>query len=690
MFKKLFIALIIICNLTAVSFSADLESAVPLFFPKVKHLSGGIQNWLDTGIAKENGENYSAFHTSYSYMAEKGEILLKIKRKKMFSVNASVYVFKDFLSAYKFYEKEAEKAPKDRLRNVRFGDIGQFHFIPKSNYINDADFFLIFAARTYVVKINADDGFALMDVAHVMNSMIKRYLAVNYKTFLIKKVTLSVSAQGYQNITEEQSFAGDNPSELNLSGKVYDKDLNPLKGASVRLLETGDAAETNDNGEYQFHIALGGEKPLSLRQSFYPKAVPVKKKKTLESGFYAVSSVYDRTGRVQEHVWKLRVYDDRILGESLIDINGKEQKFSLYGTKKGNKINIVMDCSSATGRNCEQIFDGTYSNGTFKGAWSGTGGGGEFKELEGAFGIEEKKTFLNSENTDTVQFGLIGDQYKRANAGDSLVVGADDRGKFLFLIKPKEDVLLEDKDSIKYAKLRLTRLPGESENTFSIFTGDYKADENGMIKSLGGILYAAELKGSEEPYSVEFDITDYLKAEKYAGVLITPLTTTEDRGIHKFASNTSSFKDIRPQIIIGRYKRGAKTENIKKEPVVLKFSNEKADVVGRKNKIAPDGVDDISLKLVLNIDAKIESIEISESGGTNGSWNTMPLDIYPAVAVVKNGKTLNNEDSSVNFVPEGDKTYSLYIHKGDIDKSSLKLNYKIQADGRIYEGSVTK
>ncbi len=84
------------------------------------------------------------------------------------------------------YRELTKDAPKNRSQQVRFGERGLFFIYPKSGYINDADFYLVYINKTFVVWMHANDGFALMDIANPVNEALDQYILNNTSMYLIR------------------------------------------------------------------------------------------------------------------------------------------------------------------------------------------------------------------------------------------------------------------------------------------------------------------------------------------------------------------------------------------------------------------------------------------------------------------------------------------------------------------------
>jgi len=688
--------LIILSLLIALTFQAQaltrFEKAAKNFFPSIAKLTGGKQYWLKTAMKQETTKDHTKYYVNYSHFSPKGEVLLNIKRKKKYEVNAEIYIFKTILKAHDFFAEQAAKGNQENIKRVRFGDIGAFYFYPKSKYINDADFHLIFISKTFVVKVNADDGFALMDVAYGINRRLSKFVADNYKLYLKSKLTIMTEANGFKGQAKELLFTGESPSVVKINGIVLDKESRPIKNAEIRISETGKSTKTDNMGKYEFVLKLEGENPYEFKNNFF--LTPLKKEKKLfTDGYYTVETTYEKTGKKQVQTWMLNIYGNAVRGEASIKIGDKIKTFPLTGSIHGKKLDVKLDCSNNNSvYGCNQTYKGNVGDKFATGGWRGTGGGGHWKLDKNSFTSKLKQIILDQANTKINPAVFFKGEVKFLNDWEGLFISSGMGNTRFLQVRIKPDKLNINKKLVKRAVLELTRLPGGHEGNIKIYKYNLEKDPKTLKIIPGQLSFTGELESSDEPQVVGIDITDYLLGDdKPLGIAVGPLDLTSKTSKHRFAGIKSSFRSLKPRLILTMY---TAKENIKKKlpPIRISYGKRMKDYVGVLPKVTGDSQNDIELKTIFALQGKtLEEIHFENLGPAKRKWNTVPFDIYPVVGVVKEGNVINLKDGTIKYpLEKSEEELYLYLHKGSLENAEIDLRYRMKISGTWYEGSIKK
>jgi len=663
------------------------EMQVKNLFPKVSDLDGGSELWLNTGIRSKQEDNHTVFSTTYSYYSGKGKKMMNIVRKGQYETNIALYSFNNFVDASMYFHELTKDAPKNRSQQVRFGERGLFFLYPKSGYINDADFYLVYINKTFVVWMHANDGFALMDIANPINDALSNFIMNNTEMYLIKKLTLEAYADGYQIQNKSIKFTTDFPASIKVSGRVFTKDLDPLPVATVNILETGDSFLTDSEGFFEHTILLDGIKDIELAENFYLDYDEAAKLTRFGGGFYESGLVYNTNGKTRNQIWNLETAGNRLFGTSYVKTSKGYKAYPLKGTANNDGISMTLDCKRAGADfGCEQTFKGKFKGDTIEGTWEGTGGGGIFKADTGGYQPVERKVILTDKSALTKTFGVSPDGKLLKSAENMLNIGASRDSIAMLYIKPNRDILKIDPIKNISAKLVLTHLPDDQRGRISLFK--YSLRYEGAQAYLDNSSYAGQVYPSEEPYKMEIDITDLLQNGD-GSIVIGGVPEAGSYGNHNFSPSNSHYDFLKPYIVITEYSKSSKPQKTMKPFVMINKPKKSADLIGDRNRPGKDGTPDYCYDAVFSYPGKkLTGFELEITGDIKRRYNTNPLDIYPLVGFINDsGKLVNNSKGAVSILFEKNaEKVNICINGSYVPKVTDRISYKYYINGRPVEG----
>lgn len=690
--KKLLILLAAFLALTgAADAKLKLDETVKSFFPKPAKLTGGEERWLGTGITEAKTANGFIYSTSYSYYSPDVQQIMNIKRKKTFDVKATVHAYNNYVTAFDKYEELAKKAPKGKVQEIGFGDKGVFYYVPKSAYINDADFTIVFLNKIFVAEIQADDGFALMDAAANINANIQRFILSNIEFFLVRNISISVTAKGFERTSDILGFTEEEPKEVTVTGKVFSEDSKPLANAEVAVLETGKSVKTAADGSYKYSVKMGGKKNVNIAKNFYLKEIKQEKAvaPSIEDGVFSVNIF--KTDGTQEagSVWKLAFYGSTVHGKALMGEEGRQRLYPLKGSFENGRLSLTLDCrAGGSSFKCVRNFEGTLSPDSVNGTWTGTGGGGAWKLALNSYSEITDYIYLTEDNSEFSRFVKQGSK-TRTEKG-ALTVTANDEKVSGILFSLKKDRPEFNEVFIKSANLVLTHVPQQQSGTMRLFRYITETADEKVSPVAATMVYSGDAVMKMEPYEIEADITDYLFSSARSGVLIAPMLQGSASGSHTFAGHNVKPAAYAPKLKTIRYVPSDEADKIAPVTVRIKSLSGK-DMVGDKNVVRGDGEPDTVFEAVFRLPGKtITSMEIYGEGTVTRKRNTDPLDIYPVIGFIKNGIPMNDARGGVKLLLEGtSEKFDLHIAPiKEVDAD--KLRYRIVISGEVFEGTVEK
>jgi hypothetical protein len=577
---------------------------------------------------------------TYAYFAKEAQPLFDIPRKNRYGVNVRFYECKGLDEAAVVYDKFAEVGEPERKRTMSVGEKGTLYVVPDEKNPMMGNYYITALLRNYVMQVHSDDGFVLMDITGSLSGRLLRKLGI--EGHLANGVTLLLSKDGYINKAEFITFGGDNITDVVLSGTVYDQANRRLPGVLVTVRETGDAAISDRDGNYELTLSTGKDGD-SVRLfsviNITAEGLP------LESGYYRVDMGYKLQDKVSQNIWQLAIAaDGRVTGSSL---NLSDNvRLGLSGTITKEKIELTRDCGSSILGVCRQQLTAPFDKNMrlYRGSWSGSGGGGELLIYADTF------------NSKPVRL-------KAAEAGYKVNGKAITAGN-----KPQQIVLTPTVRQhtdfyASSARLMLTVKTQNAKATGTYALHLYKVDDKGKQESIGS---TAPLKLSSKGVQAAIDITG-----------IYQLATAKEYRIG-FATKDSKAPavqvDVAFEVDVAAENSKLNTAGTAKAAFV---SLNSGDYASNNKTPAPDGENDMELSLDLSAYGGIVTgIELrsltASAAGEKRQWNTDPASFYPVVSVFKGSIRLNNENGSIEYpLQQLNEHLRLYISKGSADVAKI-------------------
>lgn len=663
------------------------EMQARAFFPKVENLEGGAELWLNTGVRTKKEDTHTVYSTSYSYYSGKSQKLMNIVRKGNYETNIAVYSFNNFVDASMYFHELIKDAPKKRSQQVRFGERGLFFLYPKSGYINDADFYLVFINKTFVVWMYSNDGFALMDIANPVNEALDRFITDNTKMYLVKRLTLESFADGYKLQTKSLSFTTDSPASIKVSGKVFTKDIDPMSAATVNILETGDSFLTDKNGYFEHTILLDGIDDIELSANFYLEPDEVEQAARFTGGLLESGLKYNRDGKTRPQLWNLETAGKRVFGTAYVTTSKGYKGYPIKGELNGDAVSLTLDCRAAgSDFGCEQTFKGRLKSPGITGTWDGTGGGGTFEANNEIYRPVERKIILSGETAQIKTFTVNFKGMLQKSADNLLNIGAGSDSNAMIYVKPNSDVMKLDPLKTISAKLVLTHMPDNQNGSMSVFK--YGLRTEGAKAFLAGSRFAGQLYKSEEPYKFETDITDLL--EEDGAFVIGGVPEAGSRANHMFAPASAGYEALKPYIVITEYSKSDGPVRIERPFIMINKAKKSEDLIGDRNRPGPDGKPDYCYEAVFSYPGKhVTGFDLEIAGNIKRRYNTNPLDIYPLVGFIKNGKLVNDDKGALDLLLEKSaEKVNICINGTYVPQDTDRLSYRYYIDGKPVEGFV--
>ncbi|MGE4267953.1 MAG: hypothetical protein AB7F25_11005 [Deferribacterales bacterium] len=684
---KRLLLLLAVLLISAAGFAAGItDNDIRGFFPKADDLPGGSELWLGTGVRSTPGKNNTAYSATYSYYSGKSEKLMNIVRRDQYKTNVAIYSFNNFVDAEKLFKQLTNDAPKNRSQMVRFGERGLFFIFPKSSNINDADFYLVFINRTFVVWIQADDGFAIMDIANPVNDAIRKFIADNPKLYMTKAIHLQASGSGYETQTKRIEFTTDFPASIKLSGKVFNNRTIPMQNVRVTVLETGDSVLTAADGSFSKTLLLDGIKDIELSANFYMDMDAASRSGRFASGLVE-TVLKDADGSERTQLWKMDSVTDTYFGTAYIKTSKGTNGYPITGKiMKNGQLNLTLDCSN-TGIDfkCQQVFTGQIKSGKLQGKWSGTGGGGTFESDLSKYSTVSRKVMITKDVADIrTMISNNNGIYTQADT-PSLVVSSNANNNAIIYAVPDVKKLGLDEVTTAGVKLVLTHVPKNQAGSLSVFLMDAEASDKKVRTGRG--TYSGQVVTSEEPYKAEFEVYDMIKDGK--PFALGTVQEAKTAGFHVFSGSSEQYDTLKPYFLITEYsdKGKARTE---KQFTFIPNAVKGGDYAGDRNKPQQDGVEDICYSGVFAYPGgRLTSFELEISGSIKRVFNTNPVDIYPLIGIVRDNTLLNRKDGSLNIMLTKPKEqFSLCVNGNYKPEKNERITYRYTIDGTPYEGFV--
>lgn len=606
------------------------QEGIEEIFPKISELPGSNNHWIANILPPEKSNDCEVHSATYAYFTDKAEPLFDIPRKNIYSVNIRFHLCENVLSANKLYSKFAEVGEKDKKRLIGIGDKGILYVEPLKENPIMGNYYLSSLYKNIVMQIHADDGFVLMDIASMMSNRLGTYLMAG--SDISNGLTLTISKDGYETYKTVVPVTKQKAKKIEFSGILFDQYSKRVPKADIKVLETGAAFQTDENGEFRANIGADNGTTAKI---FRPLNITKMGNKILSSGYYAVDITYKNSEKIGQDHWKLHISPEgKITGISKNISSGGT--LSLSGTLEKDNIKIIRNCSGGGMHSCRQTFNATLKDDIFQGNWSGSGGGGSWRLYKNSF--EEK---------------II--QVSMKEAGFTLKGAQKDGGW-----------LLENGSAIQINK-----------------TSDYKHDfylNNATLRCAiktsdmgrAEISLSSGLKNSNElarsallqlPFQSEalINITDIYK-----------FFTGKNLYMH-ISSDKKISAVIKPTVELS-YAKALSKANAKGALKISDINYKAKDIAGDAKRIKSNGKPDISFKVDISAYGNtLKGAQITTAGREKRQWHTGQSSISPGIAFISdNGTILNNEDGSVYYpFTKTNESLQINIDKGSISQKNI-------------------
>lgn len=631
------ITLVIILVLTSFCAFGQDEVSLNTLFPSLGELPGGKNHWVSSMAPVNEAGACKVYSATYAYFANEAKPLFDIPRKKVYSINIRFHECDDAKLAKALYDKFAAVGDSDHKNLMNVGDEGIIYIIPDEKNPLMGDYYLSSLFKYIVMQVHADDGFVLMDMGRMMDKRLTNYIRRGQND-IGSGLTLRISRDGYDNITELIGFSGSDVTSLDLSGIVYDNANNRVQNARIQVLETGDITSTNEEGEFNFKISVGEGKSLSLFRIL--KLDATRPELIVQPGYYKVDIYYDSTGKTGQDYWLIDNYKGgSVSGQTKNLASGTV--LSIKGVVDNKSMVIDRPCGTSFMGQCNQTFTLTDAE-NLEGTWKGTGGGGKWRLYKDSF--DRKVQTVSMQNAGLITAAPKNNVMQISSGENRETVSINPVGNHndFELINTYLAVSLS---SAKEAKKQLVL---------------YGIDSAGKKHTVAASPY---ILINSDTVSVNMDISNIYKKSSYTKY---ELGFPESDG-----DDFTAVLNPHIELLYALPSSKANNNNLYKAKF-LTFAG--TDRTSNIKLIKPDGKPDIELELTVNIYGEnIKAIEVVSKGAQKRTWSTQGNNIYPGLAVSIDDVVENDADGSINIPLNGyENKFILSFSKGSLAESEIE------------------
>ena len=119
----------------------------------------------------------------------------------------------------------------------------------KQGKSQQANFYITYIFRNFVIQVYSDDGFAQMDMSGAIESNIYKYLKTKGINYAVNRINLKVET-GTSLYMDSLSFTGDKIASVLISGIVLDVNNKPVPDAKITAVETNQSVVSDKNGRF--------------------------------------------------------------------------------------------------------------------------------------------------------------------------------------------------------------------------------------------------------------------------------------------------------------------------------------------------------------------------------------------------------------------------------------------------------
>lgn len=661
---------------------AEEVKTVADIFPKAADMKGGSSSWIVTGVQTEKRDRCTVYENTYAYYSTKKEKILDIERENTYVVSARIFECDNFAIALKNYKELADISKKHAKRKqvapVPFGEQGIMVALPlqkKQGKSQQANFYVTYIFRNFVIQVYSDDGFAQMDMSGAIESNIYKYLKTKGINYAVNRINLKVET-GTALYMDSLSFTGDKIASVLISGIVLDANNKPVPNAKITAVETNQSTVSDKSGKFSINVTSGKGKSISMVKTVMLPFPIHGERLALSTGFYPIE-VKNKDKEVFSGLLNILVKNNRVSGY-LIDTN-LNKRFPVTGYVRGDNVTIDTDCTEpGSALNCRKIFKGSLvSDYVVQGKAIGVGSG-DFTIDKNKFTVITESPYIRDTGI-TLNLSVLQNGVQKYSSQNNMPLNAGTANKSYLELKTN-DFIGKDMLYFKEAYLKLNVLGLNIKNKAEIVLFKRVVDKSGNVS----MQRIAPLKTvtKDDTNEISLDISSQIRQPNEQGYFIGLIGDEKDYII--FNGNT-----IRTDL---SYYGDASSYKPRKVLNIALKDFDGVDMVANKGYIEKDGQQDIILSLSVSARGRnLEQIEVIADADTRRVWNTVTDDIYPAIAVLQNGGILNEDDSSINIpLKSDDEIFDLHLYKGSLKEDNIKkITVKAVIDGKLYENFIS-
>ena len=662
-------------------FAEEVETVADIF-PKASGMKGGSSSWIVTGVSSEKRDRCTVYENTYAYYSTKKEKILDIERENTYVVSARIFECDNFAVALKNYKELADISKKHAKRKqvapVPFGEQGIMVALPlqkKQGKSQQANFYVTYIFRNFVIQVYSDDGFAQMDMSGAIESNIYKYLKTKGINYAVNRINLKVET-GTALYMDSLSFTGDKIASVLISGIVLDANNKPVPDAKITAVETNQSTVSDKSGKFSINVTSGKGKSISMVKTVMLPFPIHGERLALSTGFYPIE-VKNKDKEVFSGLLNILVKNNRVSGY-LIDTN-LNKRFPVTGYVRGDNVTIDTDCTEpGSALNCRKIFKGSLvSDYVVQGKAIGVGSG-DFTIDKNKFTVITESPYIRDTGI-TLNLSVLQNGVQKYSSQNNMPLNAGTANKSYLELKTN-DFIGKDMLYFKEAYLKLNVLGLNIKNKAEIVLFKRVVDKSGNVS----MQRIAPLKTvtKDDTNEISLDISSQIRQPNEQGYFIGLIGDEKDYII--FNGNT-----IRTDL---SYYGDASSYKPRKILNIALKDFDGIDMVANKGYIEKDGQQDIILSLSVSARGRnLEQIEVIADADTRRVWNTVTDDIYPAIAVLQNGGILNEDDSSINIpLKSDDEIFDLHLYKGSLKEDNIKkITVKAVIDGKLYENFIS-
>ena len=657
--------------------SPAYKEAVYNIFPSLHNFAEEKNNWLDSSILEENFDTYTVLKKTYTYYSKTSQVILDIKRDPTFTVDVTIFITKDYQRAADTFNQLQKEIKYKYKKEMGFGQESYLYIYPVDEKKLKAKFYTLTKNQNFIVKIESNDGFAIMDFTEYISNNLANFIYQNIDIYTFNRLRIKCTLNDKTSKTSDILLLNKKYKALTIEGTVKNAKLENIEGATIELLELGIKTISDTNGHFILKGVLGKTgSNIKLTKHFIFDETG-KDTSPYNYELYEINVNYNNKDNMSSEILYLKV-NKNITGYGDIYVT-KNKEFDPVKvlTNDGKKIVFIRDCSTGL-FSCRQKFTGVKTDDAISGSWDGFGGGGNFtgKQLSGI--IEEK---VNLKNSNLCSIGVLIE--KQDGTIHTSYVGSlysyiypEEKSYVLLHCNPVNKNLFFLKD----AYLELYHLPQQQFDKINLGIY-YGTIENNKLE-----LYDRGkefvIKNFNEPTKITLNITDYLIDRLYVDKQLL-IGVKEAPPVNLIFGGMTAPLAFNPKIVLANF--DTKHSDAEKVTISARLCNDQSKDFESHSITHTNGKNDICISFdIKNTSGIFNDMVITYKSTYDFIWNLKDDDIYPGIVFVKNGKPFNMK----NYKLDGNLKFEAYITKPDFFEYTGSLNYLMNIDGKAYKGSI--